>query len=49
LEDFGGEVPKTELKANHGLLFLFQSFAANFAQPIAVFAPRGLKMYNYYK
>jgi len=30
LEDFGGEVPTTGLKANHGLVFLFQSFAANF-------------------
>lgn len=50
LEDFGGEVPTTGLKANHRLVFLFQSFAANFTQPIAVFASRGLlKVYNYYK
>lgn len=41
LEDFGSEVPTTGLKANHGLVFLFQSFAANFTQPIAVFASRG--------
>jgi hypothetical protein len=40
LEDFCSEVPTTGLKANHGLVFLFQSFAANFTQPIAVFASR---------
>ncbi|KAF0747577.1 protein ALP1-like [Aphis craccivora] len=30
LEDFGGKVPTTGLKANHGLIFLFQRFADNF-------------------
>jgi len=41
LEDFGGEIPTSGLKANHGLVFLFQSFSANFTQPIAIFASRG--------
>ncbi|CAI6371510.1 unnamed protein product [Macrosiphum euphorbiae] len=40
LEDFGGEAPTSGLKANHGLVFLFQSFSANFTQPIAIFASR---------
>lgn len=40
LEDFGGEVPTSGLKAN-GLVFLFQSFSANFTQPIGIFASRG--------
>jgi len=29
------------LKANHGLVIMFQSLCANFSQPIAVFASRG--------
>jgi len=41
LEDFGGEVPTSGLKANYGLVFVFQSFSANFTQPIAIFASRG--------
>lgn len=41
LEDFGGEVPTSGLKANYGLVFVFQSFSANFMQPIAIFASRG--------
>lgn len=35
LEDFGGEVKSIGLKANHGLVFLFQSLSVNFTQPIA--------------
>lgn len=41
LEDLGGEVSTTGLKANHGLVFLFQSFSAKFTQPMAMFASRG--------
>lgn len=41
LEDFGGEVDSSELKANHALVFMFQSLALNFTQPIAVFASHG--------
>lgn len=41
LEDFGSEVNSSGLKANHCLVFLFQSLTANFSQPIAVFASRG--------
>lgn len=41
MEDFGGEVIGSGLKANHGLVFVFQSLAANFVQPIAVFTSRG--------
>lgn len=41
LEDFGGEILTSGLKANHGLVFAFQSFSANFTQPIALFASRG--------
>lgn len=50
LENFGGEIENSGLKANHGLVFLFQSLAANFTQPIAVFAANGPvkgKMYKY--
>ncbi|XP_022162716.1 uncharacterized protein LOC111028395, partial [Myzus persicae] len=38
---FGREVDSSELKANHALVFMFQSLALNFAQPIAVFASHG--------
>jgi len=41
LEDFGGECNPSDLKANHGLVFLFNSFTANFTQPIAIFASAG--------
>ncbi|CAI6359919.1 unnamed protein product [Macrosiphum euphorbiae] len=44
LEDYGGEVPCEEgrdKKANHGLVFMWQSLAENFTQPIAVFASNG--------
>lgn len=41
LENFGGEIESSGLKANHGLVFLFQSLGANFTQPIAVFASNG--------
>jgi len=41
MEDFGGEVLVYRLKANHGLVFIFQSLTANFVQPIAVFTSRG--------
>jgi len=40
LEDFDGEAPTSGLKANHGLVFLFRSFSANFTQPIAIFSLR---------
>lgn len=41
LEDFGNEElvrKKSNLKANHGLVFMWQSLAENMVQPIAVFA-----------
>jgi len=42
LEDFGNEVRKnSNLKANHGLVFMWQSLAENMVQPIAVFASAG--------
>jgi len=41
LEDFGGEIDSSGLKANHALVFMFQSLALNFTQSIAVFASRG--------
>ncbi|KAF0688905.1 DDE-1 domain-containing protein, partial [Aphis craccivora] len=41
LENFGREIKSSGLKANHGLVFLFQSLGANFTQPIAVFASNG--------
>lgn len=41
LEDFGENVQSSGLKANHCLVFIFQSLAANISQPIAVFASRG--------
>lgn len=41
LEDFSGEADSSELKANHALVFMFQSLALNFTQPIAVFASHG--------
>jgi len=48
LEDFGGEVKSTGLKANHGLVFLFQSLTVNFTQPIAVFTSKGPVKGNMY-
>ncbi|KAE9522438.1 hypothetical protein AGLY_017163 [Aphis glycines] len=41
LEDFGRETESSGMKANHGLVFIFQSFTSNFIQPIAVFASKG--------
>ncbi|XP_050066806.1 uncharacterized protein LOC126555886 [Aphis gossypii] len=41
LEDFGEDMESTGLKANHALVFMFQSLCTNFSQPIAVFASRG--------
>jgi len=43
LEDFGNESirNKSNLKANHGLVFMWQSLAENMVQPIAVFASAG--------
>lgn len=41
LEDFGEESESSGLNANHALVFMFQSLALNFTQPIAVFASRG--------
>jgi len=40
LKDFGSKIPSSGLKAYHGLVFVFQSFSANFTQPIAIFASR---------
>lgn len=52
LENLGKYYPQdqnTSLKANHGLVFMFQSLSANFCQPIGVFASKGtvsgLKLY----
>jgi len=49
LEDYGGEVPCKEgrdKKANHGLVFMWQSLAENFTQPIAqpIFKNKELKV-----
>ncbi|CAI6351322.1 unnamed protein product [Macrosiphum euphorbiae] len=44
LEDFGEEIESkkdSDKKANHGLVFMWQSLAENFVQPIAVFASHG--------
>jgi len=41
LENFDGEFNSTGRKANHGLVLLFNSLAAKFAQTIAVFASAG--------
>jgi len=44
LEDCGDEIEskhKSNLKANHGLVFMWQSLGENVAQPVAVFALHG--------
>jgi len=43
LEDYGNDMPCEHYgqKANHALVFMFQSYAANFSQPIAVFTSKG--------
>jgi len=41
LEDFGDEIDSSGLKANHALVFIYQSLSLNFTQSIAVFASRG--------
>lgn len=41
IEDFGQDFETSGLKANHGLVIMYQSLYANFSQPIAVFASRG--------
>jgi len=41
LEDFGGEVDSCRLKANHALVFMYQSLGMNFTQSNAVFTLRG--------
>lgn len=42
LEDYGGEIDTDgTLKANHALVFMWQSLADKLVQPIAVFASRG--------
>jgi len=42
LEDFGDELEnKSSQKANHALVFMWQSLADNVVQPIAVFASKG--------
>uniref|UniRef100_A0A2S2P2Y1 Transposable element P transposase-like RNase H domain-containing protein n=1 Tax=Schizaphis graminum TaxID=13262 RepID=A0A2S2P2Y1_SCHGA len=41
LEDFGDEIDSSWLKANHALVFIYQSLSLNFTQSIAVFASRG--------
>lgn len=44
LEDFGDELEQkmnSNKKANHGLVFMWQSLMDNLAQPIAVFASNG--------
>lgn len=51
LENLGNnpQDQNTNLKANHGLVFMFQSLSANFCQPIGVFSSKGtvsgLKLY----
>jgi len=49
LENFGGKIESSGLKANHSLVFLFQSLAGNFTQPIGVFASNGPVKGNMYK
>jgi len=44
LENLGKEFsqnPSLCSKANHGLVFMFQSLSSNFCQPIGVFASKG--------
>lgn len=44
LEDMGDEIQpglKSNKKANHGLVFMWQSLCENMTQPIAVFASNG--------
>lgn len=44
LEDCGDEIEskhESNLKANHGLVFMWQSLGENVAQPVAVFASHG--------
>jgi len=41
IENFGQDFETSGLKANHGLVIMYQSLCANFSQPIAVFASRG--------
>jgi len=44
LEDFGEEIEckkDSDIKANHGLVVMWQSLAENFVQPKAVFASHG--------
>lgn len=44
LEDCGDEIEsklKSNLKANHGLVFMWQNLGENLAQPVAVFASHG--------
>jgi len=41
IENFGRNFETSGLKANHGLVIMYQSLYANFSQPIAVFAFRG--------
>lgn len=45
LENLGNDLSSNqtgiEMKANHGLVFVFQSLGANFCQPIGVFAAKG--------
>lgn len=49
LEDFGrdADIQHYGEKANHGLVFMFQSLHSNFSQSIAVFTSKGnVKGYN---
>lgn len=43
LEDFGkdADIQHYGEKANHGLVFMFQSLCSSFSQPIAVFTSKG--------
>lgn len=52
LEDFGDELEQkmnSNKKANHGLVFMWQSLMDNLAQPIAVFASIGPVKGNLFK
>lgn len=40
-ENFGNEIHASNTKANHGLVFMFQSLSVNFCQPVGVFTSTG--------
>ncbi|KAF0766764.1 Transposable element P transposase [Aphis craccivora] len=40
-ENFGNKIHASNTKANHGLVFMFQSWSINFCQPVAIFTSIG--------